>query len=119
MRDFKNIKAWKHADDLAVAVYSKTGIFPKEEVYGLTSQLRRAAVSAPANIAEGAGRGTLKEYLHFLYIARGSLNETGYLIHLSCKLEYFAKKDYEELISLVTEVSKTLYGLISAVKKEA
>jgi len=119
MRDFKNIKAWKHADDLAVAVYSKTKIFPKEEMYGLTSQLRRAAVSVPANIAEGAGRGTLKEYLHFLYIARGSLSETGYLIHLSCKLGYFAKKDYEELTSLVTEVSKTLYGLISAVKKEA
>jgi len=118
MRNFKSIKAWKHADNLAIAVYSKTEFFPKEEMYGLTSQLRRAVVSVPANIAEGAGRGTLKEYLHFLYIARGSLSETEYLIHLSCKLKYLAKKDYEELTLLVTEVSKTLYGLISAVKKE-
>jgi len=74
MRNFKNIKAWKHANDLAVVVYSKTKVFPKEEMYGLSSQLRRAAVLVPANIAEGAGRGTLREYLHFLYIARGSLS---------------------------------------------
>ena len=64
-RDFKNIKAWQYADDLAVLVYSKTRSFPKEELYGITSQLRRAAVSVPTNIAEGASREHKKEYLHF------------------------------------------------------
>ncbi len=82
-RDFKNIKAWQYADDLAVLAYSKTRSFPKEELYGITSQLRRAVVSVPANIAEGANREHKKEYLHFLYIARGSMAETEYLLHLS------------------------------------
>jgi len=72
-RDFKNIKAWQYADDLAVLVYDKTKSFPREEVYGITSQLRRASVSIPANIAEGASREHKREYLNFLYIARGSI----------------------------------------------
>jgi len=93
-RDFKNIKAWQHADDLAVMVYQKTKDFPREELYGLTSQLRRAAVSTPTNIAEGAGREHKREYLHFLYISRGSLGETRYLLHLSNRLGYQKKSDY-------------------------
>jgi len=71
MRDFKNIKAWQYADDFAAIVYSKTKSFPKEELYGLTSQLRRAAISVPSNIAEGASREHKREYLHFLYVSRG------------------------------------------------
>lgn len=82
-RDFKKIKAWQYADDLAVLVYSKTKSFPREELYGITSQLRRAAVSVPTNIAEGASREHKKEYVHFLYIARGSIAETEYLLHLA------------------------------------
>ncbi|MEK6537900.1 MAG: four helix bundle protein [Nitrospirota bacterium] len=118
-RDFKNIKAWQYADDLTVLVYSKTNYFPKEELYGLTSQLRRAAASVPTNIAEGASREHKKEYLHFLYIARGSAGETRYLIHLANRLEYLKKSDYEELERLREETAKTLHGLISAVRKEA
>jgi four helix bundle protein len=68
-RDFKNIKAWQYADDLCVLIYARTQQFPKEELYGVTSQLRRAAISVPANIAEGASREHNCEYLHFLYIA--------------------------------------------------
>ena len=118
IREFKNIKAWQYADDLSVLVYAKTKSFPKEELYGLTSQLRRAAVSVPSNIAEEASREHKREYLHFLYIARGSVNETKYLIHLSNRLCYFKRNDYEELNKLGEEVSKTLYGLILSVRKE-
>jgi len=118
IREFKNIKAWQYADDLAVLVYAKTKSFPKEELYGLTSQLRRAAVSVPSNIAEGASREHKREYLHFLYVARGSVNETKYLIHLSNRLCYLKRSDYEELNKLGEEVSKILYGLILSVRKE-
>ena len=118
-RDFKNIKAWQYADDLAVLVYSKTKSFPKEELYGITSQLRRAVVSVPANIAEGASREHKKEYLRFLYIARGSIGETEYLLHLSSRLEYLQDGGYKELEDLRKEAAKTLQGLINSVRKEA
>jgi four helix bundle protein len=71
MRDYTKIEAWRLADDLTVAVYERTRSFPREEIYGLTSQMRRAAFSIPANIVEGASRESKKDYLHFLYIARG------------------------------------------------
>ena len=82
MRDYTKIEAWKLADDLTVLIYQITKAFPKEELYGLTSQLRRAAASVPANIAEGSARGTNKDYLHFLFIARASLTEAHYFVHL-------------------------------------
>ena len=118
-RDFKKIKAWQHADDLSVLVYSETKSFPKEELYGVTSQLRRAVVSVPANIAEGANREHQKEYLHFLHIARGSIAEVEYLLHLSKRLGYVQDKNYREIDSLRKEAAKTLQGLINAVRKEA
>ena len=118
MRDFKNIKAWQHADDLAVLVYAKTKSFPNEETYGLTSQLRRAAVSIATNIVEGASREHKRDYLRFLYVARGSLGETKYLTDLSNRLGYFKNKGYEELERLIEETSKTLHGLILSIKKE-
>jgi len=80
MRDYTKIEAWRLADDLTVAVYERTRSFPREEIYGLTSLLRRAAYSVPANIVEGSSRESKKDYLHFLYIARGSLSETQYFI---------------------------------------
>ena len=75
MRDYTKIEAWKLADDLVVAIYHSTRSFPREELYGLTSQLRRAACSVPANIVEGAGREAKRDYVHFLYIARASLKK--------------------------------------------
>lgn len=118
-RDFKNIKAWKFADDLAVEVYSVTKSFPKEELYCLTSQLRRAVVSIATNIAEGANRETKKEYLYFLNVASGSTAEVEYLMHLSQRLGYIDNSAYEKLQELRATTAKTLYGLIVSIKKEA
>jgi len=117
-RDFKNIKAWQYADDLAVLVYFKTKSFPKEELYGITSQLRRAAVSVPTNIAEGASREHKKEYLHFLYVARGSIAEVEYLLHLSRRVGYLKDDEYRQVEDLRKEAAKTLQGLINSVKKD-
>ena len=119
MRDFKNIKAFQLADSVAVKIYELTKNFPKEEIYGLTSQIRRAAVSVPTNIAEGASRQHKKEYLHFLFISRSSLAETQYLIHLSTRLGYISEEQYLVLEENLNETAKTLYGLIKVVKKEA
>ena len=96
-RDFAKIKAWKHADDLCVAIYKLTRQFPKEELYGIVSQIRRAAVSIPTNIAEGSARKSAKEYINFLYVAKGSLAETEYLLYLSNRLDYLTKEEFEEV----------------------
>jgi four helix bundle protein len=119
MRDYTKIEAWKLADDLTVAVYGRTQSFPKEEVYGLTSQLRRASYSVPANIAEGSSRESKKDYLHFLYIARGSLSETQYFIHLSQRLGYLNAQEADVLIGQTKQTFACLHGLIKAVEKES
>ena len=107
-RDFKKIKAWQHADDLAIQVYRQTKSFPREELFGITSQLRRAVVSIPTNIVEGANREHKKEYLHFLHIAKGSIAETEYLLGLAKRLEYLQDNEHEKLEDLRTETAKTL-----------
>lgn len=118
-RDFKNIKAWQYADNLAVSIYSKTESFPKEELYGITSQLRRAAVSVPTNIAEGPSRKHKGEYLHFLYVAKGSMAEIEYLLHISKRLEYLDNEEYGKLEDMRKEAAKTLHGLANSVEKES
>jgi len=117
-RDFRKIKAWQYADDLSVLVYLVTRDFPKDEAYVITSQLRRAVVSVPANIVEGASREHKKEYLHFLYIARASIAETEYFLHLSKRLGYLQDESYNKVDELRKETAKTLQGLINSVKKE-
>ncbi len=118
-RDFKKIKAWQLADDLTVAVYGVTTKFPRAEIYGLTSQMRRASVSIAANIAEGANRGSKKEYLQFLSIAWGSQAETEYYVHLSRRLELLIQPDYERLDAIRRELAATLNGLVESVRSEA
>jgi four helix bundle protein len=118
MRDYTKIQAWKLADDLTVTIYEVMRTFPREELYGLTSQLRRAMYSVPANIAEGSSRGTKRDYLHFLYIARGSLTEGQYFIHLSQRLGYLPPERSQELIARTKQVFACLHGLIQAVEKE-
>lgn len=118
MRNFKKIEAWLLASDLAVAIYAQTGKFPKEERYGMISQVRRSTISVLANIAEGAGRQHKKEYLHFLYIARGSLSETESLLEVSVRLHYLEQPNLQQLIELCHKTAKCLYGLIRAVESE-
>jgi four helix bundle protein len=118
MRDYTKIEAWRLADDLTVAVYQATQLFPREEIYGVTSQLRRASCSVPANFVEGSARESKKDYLHFLYISRGSLSETQYFIHLSRRLGYLFKADAERLIGQTRQTFACLHGLIKAVERE-
>ena len=118
MRDYRKIDAWRLADDLAVAVYDRTRSFPREELYGLTSQLRRAAYSVPANVVEGSSRESKRDYLHFLYIARGSLSEAQYFIHLSRRLGHLATEEEEALEAKTCSAFARLHGLIRAVEKE-
>ena len=118
MRDYTKIDAWKFADDLTVALYERTRTFPREEIYSLTNQLRRAAYSVPANIAEGASRESKRDYLRFLYIARGSLSETQYFVHLAQRLGYLEKAEAEQLIFQTKQTFACLHGLTRAVEKE-
>lgn len=118
MRDYKNIKAYQCADKLAIEIYKITKSFPKDEIYGLTSQLRRAAVSVATNIVEGASRKHNRDYLHFLYISRGSVAETEYLLYLANQLTLLKNEEYKRINILREEVAKVLFGLINCVEKE-
>jgi len=111
--DYRKSKAWQKCDDLVVAVYEASMAFPKAEVYGLTSQIRRAAVSVAANIAEGSGRNTRKDFLHFLYQARGSLREVEYYVHLTRRLGYLDDQTRQKLETAANEAGSTLHGLIT------
>src|SRR6266576_5691285 len=118
MRDYTKIEAWRLADDLTVEVYERTRASPREEIHGLTSQLRRAAYSVPANIVEGASRESKRDYRHFLYIARGSLSETQYFIHLARRLGYLSLQEAEVLHIQTKSVFGCLHGLIKSVERE-
>jgi four helix bundle protein len=115
-RNHRNLDAWKKAMDLVTMVYKATSSFPKDEQYGITSQLRRAAVSVPANIAEGFARNGTKELLHFLGIASGSLSELDTLIELAGKLGYI--NESEELCGQVDEVSGLTMGLAASIRRK-
>jgi len=116
---FYTIAAWQKGDDLAVAVYQVTQKFPRHELYGLTSQLRRASVSVPANIAEGSGRRTIRDYIRFLYQAKGSLTELEYLIHISHRLRYLTDEEFQQLRSSLRQTAGTLLGFIRFKEQEA
>jgi len=117
MRDPKKLRAFELADTLVVDVYKTTRKFPRDELYGLTSQIRRAAVSVPANIVEGCARSTEKEYLQFLNIAYGSLAEVGYLLELALKLGYLEEAPFRQLNDLYLEAARTLFGLVKSFSK--
>ncbi len=112
MRDFRDLKVWEKAHRLTLAAYKATSTFPQHELFGLTSQLRRASVSIPANIAEGCGRSGSPELARFLRIAFGSASELEYHIILSTDLCYLNKSNSEHLIKQVTEVKRMLTSLI-------
>jgi four helix bundle protein len=116
VRAHRKLEVWQEAVRFVVAVYQATQSFPKMEMYGLTSQIRRAATSIPANIAEGAARETTKDYLRFLTIARGSLSELETELIIAHQLGYV--EDLQPLQCQLEEVSKRLNGLISYMKKK-
>jgi four helix bundle protein len=116
MRDHTELRAFELADEVAVLLYRVTARFPKEELYGLTSQMRRAAVSIPSNIVEGCARDTQADYLRFLYIAFGSLRELHYQLDLSKRLGFLCDEDSSLIEPKVVETEKVLNGLIRALR---
>ena len=116
MKNFRDLKVWEKAHKLALDIYAATRNFPQEEVYGITSQLRRAVASIPTNIAEGCGRGTDSELARFAQIAAGSTSETDYLLQLAHELDYLDEGRYSELAKQAREVRKMLASLIQTLR---
>ncbi len=116
MRDHKKLKAFELADEIALLIYKITAGFPKEELYGLTSQMRRAAVSVPSNIVEGCARDGQTEYLRFLTIAFGSLRELHYQLSLSNRLGFLGNEDLPLIEQRIIETEKVLNSLIRALR---
>jgi len=118
MKDFRQLKVWEKSHQLALAIYKATKEFPKDELYGLTSQIRRASTSIPTNIAEGCGRNTDAEFARFLQIAMGSASETEYQLLLSHDLGFLNKEQYDKLNIDVTEVKRMLASLLKTLRAE-
>ncbi len=118
MKDFRDLKVWEKSHNLALLVYKHTQPFPKQEMFGLTSQMRRAAVSIPTNIAEGCGRGSNPELARFLSIAMGSASELEYLLLVSSGLGFLDRIDHKELELATTEVKRMLASLIAKINSE-
>jgi four helix bundle protein len=116
MRDHKKLRAFELADELAVAVYQATRVFPREEQFGLTSQMRRAAVSTASNIVEGCARHSERDYVHFLDIAYGSCRELEYQVSLASRLGFIKEDIQSSLAAACEETSKVLNGLIRSLR---
>jgi four helix bundle protein len=108
MKDFRTLKVWTKAHTLALDIYKITRSFPKQETYGLCSQIRQAASSVPTNIAEGCGRGSDKDFSKFLYISMGSACEVEYLLILARDLKYLDNKLANQLITQIQEIKKMI-----------
>jgi four helix bundle protein len=118
MQDYRKLSVWAKAHLLAISVYKVTKVFPKEEMFTLTSQIRRACVSIPANIAEGCGRGGGAELGHFLQIASGSAHELEYHLLLARELGYLKPEEHDKINSQVIEIKRMLSALISRIRAE-
>src|SRR5262245_34843487 len=116
MRDHTKLRAFELADELALAIYRQTRGFPREERFGLTSQLRRGAVSVASNIVEGCGRASEAEYVHHLGIAYSAARELEYQLSLAHRLGYMGTEGYDSLRALSVETSKVLGGLVRALR---
>ena len=113
MRDYKKYLVWNKSHQLTLDIYKSMLLFPKEEIFGLISQMKRSSSSIPTNIAEGCGRSTDKDFCRFLYIAFGSANELEYQIILSIDLKFITPEYGQNLLVQIEEVKKMLNGLIS------
>ena len=116
MRDHNKLRAFQLADEVAIEIYRATRVFPSEERYGLTSQMRRAAVSVPSNIVEGCARSSEADYVRFLDIAFGSLKELAYQTSLAERLGFFAEGELATLKNRLEETSKVLAALIRSIR---
>jgi four helix bundle protein len=119
MRPHESLDVWVRAVDFVVTVDRSTELFPKEEKFGLTSQIRRAAVSVPANIAEGAARTSPKEFMYFLSNAQGSASEVETELLIAQRLGYLNEKDYFRLRATLNDIEKMLTGLLQHLKGKA
>ena len=118
MQDFKKLKVWEKSHRFVLRAYGVVSEFPKDELYGITSQLRRAASSIPTNIAEGCGRGSSAELGRFLQIAMGSASETEYHLILARDLKFLKEKDFEQLTVEVVQIKKMLFALIKKIRTQ-
>ncbi|HTK76258.1 MAG TPA: four helix bundle protein [Gemmataceae bacterium] len=118
VQSYRDLIAWQKAMDLVVDVYRGTESSPSREQFGLTNQARRAAVSVPSNVAEGQGRGSTNEYIHFLRVARGSAQELETQLILAQRLNYLAAPAADDLIARTSEVCRIISGLINALRRD-
>jgi four helix bundle protein len=118
LKNYKELKVWQKAYALCLVIYQMTKNYPSEEKYGLSSQIRRAAVSVPSNIAEGYGRKSIKEYTQFLYVAYGSICEIDTQLLLTRDLKYIGEKFYSEIRLQLSEVERMLKALIKSLEKK-
>lgn len=114
---YRDLLVWQKAMDLCVEVHHAALVFPKQEIFGLSSQLNRSVVSVPSNIAEGHCRRTTPDFIHFLSISRGSLNEVETQITLAMRHNYISQTDHDELLERCGEVGRMLNGLIDALER--
>ncbi len=119
MKDFRTLKVWEKAHALTLAVYKVTEKFPKQEMYALTNQIQRAAVSVPTNIAEGCGKDSDAELKRYFVIAMGSSSELEYLLLLACDLKYLPDENHQMLNNDLTEVRRMLNAFIQRLKTSA
>ena len=119
MKDFRDLKVWEKSHQLTLAVYKATTTFPRDEIYGLTGQIRRSCASIPANIAEGCGRGGDAELARFLQIAMGSASELEYHLLLAHDLGFLNDSVYDELTREVTEVKRMLTSFLQKLKADS
>jgi len=117
VRNYQELIVWQKAMDLVELIYSSSKIFPRDEIYGLTSQLRRAAVSIPSNIAEGQGRRTTADFLRYLSISYGSLREVETQTLIAARLQYLTKGRSQEILKMAGEVGRLLNGLMSSLTR--
>ncbi len=113
MKDYRELIVWQRSMDLVEEVYKLVKHLPKEEIYGLSDQMRRAVVSIPSNIAEGNGRSAQKEYIHFLNIARGSKHEVETQLLICIRLHYLKENEVQQEMTLCAEIGRMLNTLIS------
>jgi|SRR5262245_26612120 len=118
-KSYCDLETWQRAMDLVEETYEETRTFPKDELYGLTNQLRRAVISIPSNIAEGQGRESLKEFLHHLSIAYGSLCEAQTQILIALRLHYLDAEKTEKLMNRTNEVGRLINGLSRSLAKQS